>query len=108
MGFTPMNKEQDEQFRLLVREKKNKVIKQLKKVHKSSATNIHPNICDFHHLRLTDKDALGYDVMLHNAIPIMLLSVDGYKTTSYNKHIDKNKSEYYLTIGKLVYKTLNC
>ena len=108
MGFSPMNKEQDEQFRLLVREKKNKAIKQLKKVHKSSATNIHPNICDFHHLRLTDKDALGYDVMLHNAIPNMLLSVDGYKTTSHYKHIDKNKSEYYLTIGKLVYKTLNC
>lgn len=97
MGFTPMNKEQDEQFRLLVRneqmaeDKKKEAINELKAIHKTSPMNIHPNICDFHHLKLTDKDALGYDVMLHNAIPIMLLSVDGYKTTSHKEYIDKNK-----------------
>lgn len=102
MGFSPMNKEEDEQFRLLVREKRTDEIEQLKKDYKSSANNIHPNICDFQHLRVTDKGALRCDVMLQNAIPYILLLVDGYRTASLSKLIEENMSE----LGKLICRTL--
>lgn len=96
MGFSPMDKQQDEQYRLLVREGKKDAIKQLKQIHKSSATNIHPNICDFSHLLNTDPSACVYDVLLHNAIPYILLLVDGYKYPAHTYFVYKtNKEAFY-------------
>lgn len=84
MGFSPMNKEQDKRFRQLVEQKDKDAIKQLKNQLKSSAANIHPNICDFHHLEDIDQGAQEYDIILHNAIPYILLLVDGYMTVAGN------------------------
>lgn len=87
MGFSPMNEEQDKQFRQLVEQKDKDAIKQLKNQLKSSAANIHPNICDFGHLEDIDQGAQEYDILLHNAIPYILLLVDGYKTVAGNTAI---------------------
>jgi hypothetical protein len=87
MGFSPMNKEQDKRFRQLVEQKDKDAIKQLKNQLKSSAANIHPNICDFGHLEDIDQRAQEYDILLHNAIPYILLLVDGYKTVAGNTAI---------------------
>lgn len=95
MGFSPMNKQQDEQYRLLVKEGKKSAIKRLKQIHKSSATNIHPNICDFNHLLNTDPSARVYDVRLHNAIPYILLLVDGYKYPAHTYHVYKKNIEVF-------------
>ena len=84
MGYAPMNAKQNGKFMSFVKEKKNAELKKYKAELKSSAANIHPNICDFSHLKTTDPGAQWYDVMLHNGIPYILLLVDGYKTQALN------------------------
>ena len=96
MGFSPINKEQDERYRLLVKDKNSDAIEQLKQAHKSSVANIHPNICEFKHLKDIDKyGALKYDVMLNNAIPYILLLVDGYMYPAHTYWVYKQDEQAF-------------
>lgn len=38
---------------------------------------IHPNICDYKHLALVDPTAQPYDEKLNDAIPRILMLIDG-------------------------------
>ncbi len=57
--------------------------KNLKNMLKRSTDNVHPNICDFDHLKVTDPGAEDYDLQLTRAIPRILMMVDGYGMCQY-------------------------
>ena len=57
--------------------------KNLKNMLKRSTDNVHPNICDFDHLKVTDPGAGDYDLQLTRAIPRILMMVDGYGMCQY-------------------------
>ena len=60
-----------------------KAQKELKSLLKKSAANVHPNICDFDHLDITDPGSKEYDIALCRAIPRILMMVDGYGMCKY-------------------------
>jgi hypothetical protein len=97
VGLSPCEKSDDDRLRQLIleqQEAKNagmtqqadqaeKAQKELKSLLKKSAANVHPNICDFDHLDITDPRSKEYDIALCRAIPRILMMVDGYGMCKY-------------------------
>lgn len=86
MGFAPIGKQEDDELRQLIVDgsvRDTVAFKKLKNDLKRSPLNVHPNICDFEHLELTDPWAKDFDGVLNNALPEILLIVDGYHTPAY-------------------------
>lgn len=88
LGFSPANFEEDSILRAYIEngavvKGKKEEFKQVKEEMKLSPKKVHPNICDFAHLDLVDPLAKGYDQKLNNAIPKILILVDGYKTPAH-------------------------
>ena len=97
VGLSPCEKSDDDRLRQLIleqQEAKNagmtqqadqakKAQKELKSLLKKSAANVHPNICDFDHLDITDPGSKEYDIALCRAIPRILMMVDGYGMCKY-------------------------
>lgn len=46
---------------------------------KESEDRVHPNICGYSHLDEVDFGAKQFDINMNNAIPVILMKVDGYK-----------------------------
>lgn len=46
---------------------------------KESEDRIHPNICGYSHLDDVDFEAKQFDINMSNAIPLLLIKVDGYR-----------------------------
>ena len=88
VGFSPIDDDDDKQLQQMVRD--GLPVKTLKNKLKSSPMNIHPNICDFEHLDKVDPEAKDYDSMLNDAIPYILILVDGYHTDAYNQYLQQN------------------
>ena len=88
VGFSPIDEDDDKQLQQMVRD--GLPVKTLKNKLKSSPMNIHPNICDFEHLDKVDPEAKDYDSMLNDAIPYILILVDGYHTDAYNQYLQQN------------------
>lgn len=97
MGVSPCLKPDDDMLRHLVQdmtqaEKEGRMQdhqqakaeqKELKKRLKRSAAYVHPNICDFDHLSVTDPGTEYSDIYLTRAIPRILMMVDGYGMCQY-------------------------
>lgn len=47
---------------------------------KESEDRVHPNICGYSHLDEVDFGAKQFDINMNNAIPVILMKVDGYKS----------------------------
>lgn len=97
VGISPCQKQDDDLLRQLIQDKnladqegrtedaaKAKAAqKDLKNALKQSAAYVHPNICDFDHLEITDPGSKDYDIKLCRAIPRILMMVDGYGMCKY-------------------------
>lgn len=97
VGLSPCQKQDDDLLRQLIQDKnladqegrtedaaKAKAAqKDLKNALKQSAAYVHPNICDFDHLDITDPGSKDYDIKLCRAIPRILMMVDGYGMCKY-------------------------
>lgn len=94
MGFSACNVEQDRMLCQLNQElkaayltrkesnsdyeQKKQMFKMQKEQLKNSQERNHPNICDYAHLDCVDFQAKDYDKYLNNAIPTILILVDGH------------------------------
>jgi hypothetical protein len=97
MGVSPCLKPDDDMLRQLIQdmtlakkegrmqdhEQAKAEQKNLKNMLKRSTDNVHPNICDFDHLKVTDPEAEDSDIYLTRAIPRILMMVDGYGMCQY-------------------------
>ena len=54
---------------------------------KESEDRIHPNICGYSHLDDVDFGAKQFDFDMNNAIPLILLKVDGYRKVMKNTNV---------------------
>lgn len=96
LGFTPADAKQDRELRGyvvngMIPKERDAKFKTKKNNLKSDVRRIHPNICDYKHLALVDPKAQPYDEKLNDAIPRILMLIDGRGMCLYKEEQNENK-----------------